>query len=432
MRPVFDFRGAGDVVGFGTALTLCQLFWIVQSQADIVIAGRAFSPHELGLYSEALFLVLIFTGRFLPPLNEVAFPAYAELRNAGQSIAPAFVSGVRMIMLIAAPFYIGLSLVAAPLVATFFGPKWLEMIPVVAGLAAIMPLMALQIVCSPATNALGRPGIYVATSACGAIIMPLCFWYGSRNGAEGLVMAWHIAAPLLLAVTLALTLPAVGARLRDLAAALLPVVTGCAAMTIGVVALTPYLRPLPALVELLALAGVLAADPAANAASGLPLNGRKVAQYRAGLVSSHGLFGDLYALSGDFVRRLRASGIRLPEDLIGDDSLVGALAKTNLMGEGEWREDRVRPCPAAGFLCEPTDWASPASLGNQYRRMINYSVRHFQNRIVSAIMRGEGPSALPARLADLYGEWLPRFTPRLNPAWWWFDRQALARMRLSA
>jgi hypothetical protein len=64
--------------------------------------------------------------------------------------------------------------------------------------------------------------------------------------------------------------------------------------------------------------------------------------------------------------------------------------------------------------------------------MINYSVRHFQNRIVSEIMRGPGPSALPARLADLYGEWLPRFAPRLSPVWWWFDRQALARMRLSA
>jgi glycosyltransferase involved in cell wall biosynthesis len=181
-----------------------------------------------------------------------------------------------------------------------------------------------------------------------------------------------------------------------------------------------------------ALADELMANPAANAASGLPLNGRKVEQYRAGLVSSHGLFGDLYALSGDFVRRLRASGIRLPEDLIGDDSLVGALAKTDLKGEGEWREDRVRPCLAAGFRCDPTSLASPASLKNQYRRMINYSVRHFQNRIVSAIMRGEGPSALPGRLADLYGEWLPRFAPRLNPAWWWFDRQALARMRLSA
>ena len=51
----------------------------VQSQADIVIAGRAFSVHQLGLYSEALFVALIITGRFLPPLNEVALPAYAEL-----------------------------------------------------------------------------------------------------------------------------------------------------------------------------------------------------------------------------------------------------------------------------------------------------------------------------------------------------------------
>lgn len=258
-RPVFDFRGAGDIVGFGTALTVSQLFWIVQSQSDIVIAGRSFSPHELGLYSESLFLVLIFTGRFLPGLNEVALAAFAELKNAGKPIGPAFVSGMRMIMLIAAPFYIGISLVADPLVRLFFGPKWLEMIPTVAGLAAVMPLMAMQIACSPATNALGRPGIYVGTSIAGAVIMPACFLYGVTSGAPGLVTAWHIAAPLLLAATLGWTLPAVGARLRDLALAMLPVITACAAMVIGVKLLTPHVVALPAIVRL----GVLSATGAA-------------------------------------------------------------------------------------------------------------------------------------------------------------------------
>lgn len=257
VRPVFDFRGSGDVVGFGTTLTLCQLFWIIQSQSDIVIAGRGFTPHDLGLYAESLFLVLIFTGRFLPPLNEVAFPAYAELNNAGKPIAPAFISGVRMIMLVAAPFYIGLSLVAGPLVSTFFGPKWLEMVPIVAGLAAVMPLMALQIVCSPATNALGRPGIYLATSIAGAMIMPACYLYGVAHGAMGLVMAWHVAAPLLLVFTLALTLPAVGARLIDLARALLPVVTACSAMSLAVIAVGKQLGglPDPAQLALLTLIG---------------------------------------------------------------------------------------------------------------------------------------------------------------------------------
>ena len=177
-----------------------------------------------------------------------------------------------------------------------------------------------------------------------------------------------------------------------------------------------------------ALVVALAADPTANAAAGLPANGRRAAAYRAETIASRGLFGDLYALSGSFVARFRASGVRLPEDLVGDDSLVGALAKTGLANEDDWQDARIIPCLDAGFLCEPTA-LTPASLLGQYRRMINYSVRHFQNRIVSQIMRGEGPSGLPRRMAELYGEWLPRFAPRRDPQWWWFDRLALAKMR---
>ena len=259
VRPVFDFRGSGEILGFGTALTLCQLFWIVQSQADIVIAGRNFAPHELGLYSESLFLVLIFTGRFLPPLNEVAYPAYAELKNSGKPLAPAFLSSVQLIMLIATPFYIGLGLVAGPLVTTFFGPKWLAMIPIVSGLAMVMPAMALQIVCSPATTALGKTRIYLTTSMAGATIMPLCYFLFMDGGAQGLVTAWHIAAPLLLAVTLALTLPALGARLRDLVAALFPAVAACAVMALAVIGLRTQIgtQPPPMQLGLLTATGAV-------------------------------------------------------------------------------------------------------------------------------------------------------------------------------
>lgn len=180
-----------------------------------------------------------------------------------------------------------------------------------------------------------------------------------------------------------------------------------------------------------ALAELLRRNPHANGASGLPRNGRRADAYRQGLTAEHGMFGDLYALSGEFVGRLRSSGIRLPDDLIGDDSLIGALAKTDLRDESHWREDRLLPCPQAGFLCEPTR-LSAGSLHGQYRRMINYSVRHFQNRMVSEVMRGPGPQALPSRMADLYPAKFATIRPRPHPAWWWFDRQALARMRAAA
>jgi O-antigen/teichoic acid export membrane protein len=157
-------------------------------------------------------------------------------------------------MLIAAPFYIGVSLVAGPLVATFFGPKWLEMIPIVAGLTAVMPAMALQIACSPATNALGRARVYMLTSTTGALVMPVCFLFGVTHGPGGLVASWHVAAPLLLAVTLALTLPAIRVTLSDLIDALLPVAAGCAAMAIVVSLVKPLVTGLAPEAQLLALA----------------------------------------------------------------------------------------------------------------------------------------------------------------------------------
>ena len=180
-----------------------------------------------------------------------------------------------------------------------------------------------------------------------------------------------------------------------------------------------------------ALAECLQANPGANAAAGMPRNGRQAAAYRRLLVNEGGLFGDLYALSGSFVERMRASDLRLPEDLVGDDSLLGALAHTDLGGDADWDDKRVVACEEAGFLCEPNTLA-PASLRLQSQRMVNYAVRHFQNRMVSAIMRDTGPRGLPGQMADLYGAWLPRLRPRLHPLWFWFDRRALARMRARA
>ena len=62
IRPLFDFRDAGGIARFGGIMAAGQMFWFLQSQADIFIAGRWFSPHALGIYSTALLLSQIFVG----------------------------------------------------------------------------------------------------------------------------------------------------------------------------------------------------------------------------------------------------------------------------------------------------------------------------------------------------------------------------------
>lgn len=251
--PRFGFGGAGKMIGFGGAMIACQFFWIIQSQSDILIAGRRFEVHDLGLYSEALFLALIVTGRFLPPINEVAFPAYSELHKAGRSLAPYFERVLRSVALVTAPIYIGLALTAPEAILTLFGEKWAEMAPIARGLALAMPFFALQIVCSPATNAMGQPRIYVMTSASGAAIFVACFAAGAAFGPMGLVHAWWVAAPSLLLVTLALTMPRVGLRAGQLLAAVAPAAVACGVMALAVLAVETVLPAWPAWARLLVL-----------------------------------------------------------------------------------------------------------------------------------------------------------------------------------
>lgn len=177
-----------------------------------------------------------------------------------------------------------------------------------------------------------------------------------------------------------------------------------------------------------ALVADLAAHPHANAAAGMPVNGRMAQTYRRNLRADGGLFGDLYALSGRFVGAIRTRGLRLPDDLIGDDGLVAAWAHTDLQKDSGWDVTRVIACDGAGFACEQVSLTRPSTWTMQYKRLINYSVRFYQNRIVSDIMTRQGPDGLPPRLSSLYSDWLPRFRPRGGISAW-FDRKALARMR---
>ena len=244
--PSFDFRGAGTIARYGGVMAASQLFWFLQSQADVFIAGRSFSPHMLGIYTTSLFLTQIFVSKFVPPLNEVAFSAYARMQHDPDAIARAFVRGVRMVMIVAMPFYMGLAATAEPLVLTMLGEKWRETAPVVHLLALAMPFMTLQVLFTPASDARGRPGIGVRNGATGAVILAMAFLVGVHWGPIGLGVAWILAYPLYLSISAWRTLPVIGVRARDVAAAVATPALGGIAMALVVLLVDRNLPPLDA------------------------------------------------------------------------------------------------------------------------------------------------------------------------------------------
>jgi O-antigen/teichoic acid export membrane protein len=260
MWPSFDFRGAGDIARYGGVMAAGQIFWFLQSQADVFIAGRLFDPHMLGIYTTSLFLTQIFVSKFVPALNEVAFSAYAKLKHDRAAVGAAFLKSARLILVVGMPFYMGLAATAQPLVDVVLGPNWREAAPIVHWLALAMPMMTLQILYAPASDACGRPGISAWNGATGAVVMPIAFLIGVHWGMTGLIAAWFVAYPLYLGISTWRTLPVIGVRLRDLVTALAPSVLAAGAMA-GIVALVDRALPaMPALPRLaiLGATGVIA------------------------------------------------------------------------------------------------------------------------------------------------------------------------------
>ena len=244
MRPSFRFAGAAPMFSYGGAMIVVQFFWFIQTQSGVFIGGRVLPPHELGLYTTALFLTQILAAKFVPPLNDVAFAAYSQIQSQREAVATSFVKAVRLVMLVALPFYFGLAATAEPLVMTVLGPKWTETVPLVRILAVAMPFMTLQILFSPATNALGRAGIALRVSVAGAIIMPAAFLIGIRYGTEGMAYAWLAGFPLLTAITAALSLPAIGVGAGALVRAVMPALAASTAMLLVALAAEALLPPM--------------------------------------------------------------------------------------------------------------------------------------------------------------------------------------------
>ncbi|MGZ8312138.1 MAG: lipopolysaccharide biosynthesis protein, partial [Allosphingosinicella sp.] len=241
IRPIFRFAGAGEMARYGGAMILVQFCWWVQSQADVFIGGRLLDAHRLGLYTTALFLTQILAAKFVPPLNEVAFAAYSRIQGERDVMQAAFLKTVRLIMVIALPFYFGLAVTAEPLVLTFLGAKWRDAASLVPVLACAMPLMTLQILFAPATNALGRPALAVRIGLIGALLMAVAFIVGIGWGTAGLAWAWLGGMAALLAVTILVSLPAIGVGRRALAAAVAPGLAASLVMAGAVAALDSLL-----------------------------------------------------------------------------------------------------------------------------------------------------------------------------------------------
>lgn len=151
-----------------------------------------------------------------------------------------------------------------------------------------------------------------------------------------------------------------------------------------------------------ALAQALNNKANAVAAAAIPGSGRSRMHDREQMLSEGHLVANLYALRGDFVRKLQELGVRLPLGLEGDDGLIGALAKWNLDPQGEWRDDRIAVSEKAEFFFDSLSWTNPRDWRTYYKRLLRYARRPYEFELIGKELRERGIKGLPAKVTDIY------------------------------
>lgn len=180
-----------------------------------------------------------------------------------------------------------------------------------------------------------------------------------------------------------------------------------------------------------ALAQQLSAKVNAVAAAAVPGSGRSMRHDRQKMLSEGHLVANLYALRGDFLRRLQELNVRLPLGLEGDDGLIGALSKWNLNPLGDWRDDRIAVSEKAEFFFDSLSWTNPKDWRTYYKRLMRYARRPYEFELIGNELRKRGLEGLPVKVTDVYHNSTScRF--RWNGLWSPLSWVALKRMQRQA
>lgn len=153
-----------------------------------------------------------------------------------------------------------------------------------------------------------------------------------------------------------------------------------------------------------AFSSTLLLHPLANAVGALPTSGRDQVPWRRRMLANGTLAGGLYALSRDFVQRLRQRQVRLPRGLIGEDWAVSlfALSDLNALSTAPPRASKLVFAMDAGFSFRSLSPWRLRDYRTYLRRLWRYALRGVQYEMLAGLLQHRPPGELPDDVDKIY------------------------------
>lgn len=200
-RPLLCLRW-GEIqsfVRFGMYLIGSNLMNALNSNLDVLLGGRLLGVHALGAYSLPRELSLRLAGVINPIITRVGLPVMALSQLQPDVLRNIYLQTIGMSTAINFPLYMTMAVFAPDVVAIFFGPKWIEAIPLLRILALWGMFRSVGNPVGSLIYAVGRADLSWKWNSALLFFIAPTVWLGAQAGTEGLslaLLAFMVAAQI--------------------------------------------------------------------------------------------------------------------------------------------------------------------------------------------------------------------------------------------
>jgi lipopolysaccharide exporter len=222
--PGMARRPLSVLVRIGLPLACANFVGYILQNVDYALIGRFIGPVPLGEYVLAFNAASWSSSLLGGVLNSVSMPAFSRVKHDAARLRVAIADGIRVVMFIAAPMCMIVSVLARPLVLTLYGNRWASSATVLSILSFYGLIAISGVLFSNMLAALGRSKFVLAVQLIWLVGLFPAMWIGvHEDGIAGAAIA-HIViiGPVVLPCYLIALKRATGVRMSLLAKAAFP------------------------------------------------------------------------------------------------------------------------------------------------------------------------------------------------------------------
>jgi O-antigen/teichoic acid export membrane protein len=222
-------KGCRDVFGFGAYSSAVVIINVFYGSSPQLILGRILDFTAVGLYGRAIGVTQLFDKLFLGVLQPVIMPAIFAQTRAGADLKRLYLQAIELITAAQWPFLTFMALMAEPIVRIWFGPNWIEVVPLVRMLCLASLSLFAACLTYPVLVAVGRVRDTLVTSLISVPPSLLAIFIASFFGVRAVVASAFLTLPFQVAVALHFINRHLGTTWPDLVHATLKsgIVTAC-------------------------------------------------------------------------------------------------------------------------------------------------------------------------------------------------------------